>query len=47
MLRIHVMQQWVVYSDPGMEEALDDVPMLREFSGLDAGEASLGTKPVC
>ena len=38
MLRIHLMQQWFGYSDPGMEEALHDVPMLREFAGLDAGE---------
>ena len=38
MLRIHMMQQWFGYSDPGMEEALHDVPMLREFAGLDAGE---------
>ncbi len=43
MLRIHMMQQWFSYSNPGMGEALHDVPMLREFSGLDAGEASLGT----
>jgi len=33
-----MMQQWFGYSDPGMEEALHDVPMLREFAGLDAGE---------
>jgi len=33
-----MMQQWFGYSDPGMEEALHDVPMLREFAGLDAEE---------
>lgn len=38
MLRIHMMQQWFGYSDPAMEEALHDVPMLREFAGLEAGE---------
>lgn len=38
MLRIHLMQQWFGYSDPGMEEALHDIPMLRDFAGLDAGE---------
>jgi IS5 family transposase len=41
MLRIHLMQQWFGYSDPGMEEALHDVPMLREFAGLDAGEDAM------
>lgn len=41
MLRIHLMQQWFGYSDPAMEEALHDVPMLRGFAGLDAGESRL------
>ena len=36
MLRIHFMQQWFGYSDPTMEEALYDIPMLRAFAGLDA-----------
>jgi IS5 family transposase len=35
MLRIHFMQQWFTPSDPAMEEALHDVPLLREFAGLD------------
>ena len=35
MLRIHFMQQWFTLSDPAMEEALHDVPLFREFSGLD------------
>lgn len=35
MLRIHFMQQWFGYSDPAMEEALHDVPLLRQFAGLD------------
>ena len=34
MLRIHFMQQWFTLSDPAMEEALHDTPLLREFSGL-------------
>jgi IS5 family transposase len=38
MLRIHFMQQWFGYSDPAMEEALHDVPLLRRFTGLDAFE---------
>ena len=35
MLRVHFMQQWFTLSDPAMEEALHDVPLLREFAGLD------------
>jgi IS5 family transposase len=34
MLRIHFMQQWFTPSDPAMEEALNDVPLLREFEQL-------------
>lgn len=37
MLRIHFMQQWFALSDPGMEEALHDIPALRAFARLDAG----------
>jgi transposase, IS5 family len=40
MLRIHCMQQWFGLSDPAMEEALHDTPMLREFAGL-AGQARM------
>jgi len=36
MLRIHFMQQWFGLSDPAMEEALHDVPLYREFTGLDS-----------
>lgn len=36
MLRIHFMQHWFSYSDPAMEEALHDIPLLRAFAGLDA-----------
>ena len=35
MMRIHFMQQWFTLSDPAMEEALHDVPLFREFAGLD------------
>ena len=38
MLRIHFMQQWFGCSYPAMEEALHDVPLLRQFAGLDAFE---------
>ena len=36
MLRIHFLQQWFGLSDMAMEEALFDVPMYRDFVGLDA-----------
>ncbi|MGF6439282.1 IS5 family transposase [Paraburkholderia youngii] len=41
MLRIHVMQQWFGLSDPAMEEALYDVPLYRDFAGLDGGMTRL------
>jgi IS5 family transposase len=41
MLRIHFLQQWFAYSDPAMEEALHDIPVLRAFAGLDAAVASV------
>lgn len=34
MLRIHFMQQWFALSDPRMEDALHDTPVMREFAGL-------------
>ncbi len=40
-LRIHLLQHWYGYSDPGMEEALHDIPALRRFAGLDAGESRM------
>ena len=41
MLRIHFMQQWFTLSDPAMEESLHDVPLFREFAGLESAEARL------
>ncbi|HEY2019206.1 MAG TPA: IS5 family transposase [Bryobacteraceae bacterium] len=41
MLRIHFLQHWYGYSDPGMEEALHDIPALRRFARLDAGESRM------
>ena len=41
MLRIHLMQHWFGYADPAMEEALHDIPLLRHFAGLDAGESCM------
>lgn len=34
MLRTHFMQQWFTLSDPAMEEAFFDTPMIREFAQL-------------
>ena len=36
MLRMHFMQQWFNLSDPSMEESLHDIPLFREFAGLDS-----------
>lgn len=41
MLRIHFMQQWFNLSDPAMEEALHDVPLFREFAGLEGWDERL------
>ena len=37
MLRIHFMQHWFNLPDPGMEEALYDIAVLREFANIDLG----------
>ncbi len=34
MLRIHFLQQWYALSDPAMEEALVDTPVMRRFAQL-------------
>lgn len=34
MLRVHLMQNWLDYSDPAMEETLYETTILRQFSGL-------------
>lgn len=41
LLRIHFLQQWFNLSDPAMEEALHDVPLFRQFAGLDMGDERL------
>ena len=41
MLRVHFMQQWFTLSDPAMEEALHDTPLLREFAGLESWSSRL------
>lgn len=35
MLRIHRLQQWYDLSDPGMEDALIEVPPMHRFAGID------------
>ena len=37
MLRLHLMQQWFGLSDPAMEEALWETPLLRGFAGIELG----------
>lgn len=41
MLRVHLMQNWFGYSDPGMEEALYDIEALRRFAGLRLNDADI------
>ena len=41
MLRIHFMQQWFGLSDPAMEEAMHDTPVLCQFAQLDTGLSRL------
>ena len=48
MLRIHFMQHWFNLSDPGIEEALYDIPSMRDFAGIDLGrEAAPDETTIC
>ena len=38
MLRIYFLQQWFNLSDPGVEEALYDSALMRQFAGIDLGQ---------
>ena len=40
MLRTYFLQQWFNLSDPGMEEAFYESPVLRRFAGMDLGRAA-------
>src|SRR6202789_16286 len=40
MLRTYFLQQWFSLSDPGMEEAFYDSPVLQRFAGVDLGVAA-------
>ena len=35
MMRIHLMQQWHILSDPSIEDVLIKVPTMRRFVGID------------
>ena len=37
MLQIYFLQQWFNLSDPTVEEALCDSPVMRQFAGIDLG----------
>src|SRR6266567_2150556 len=39
MLRIYFLQQWFALSDPAVEDALYESPVLRRFAGIDLGRA--------
>jgi IS5 family transposase len=40
MLRTYFLQQWFSLSDPGIEEAFYESPVLRRFAGVDLGVAA-------
>ncbi|MFN4341430.1 MAG: IS5 family transposase [Azonexus sp.] len=46
MLRIYFMQQWFNLSDPGMEDALYDVPCMRAFARLDLFDESMPDETI-
>jgi IS5 family transposase len=48
MLRVYFPQQWFNLSDPGLEEALNDSAVRRQFVGIDLGrERALDETTVC
>ena len=48
MLRIHFLQQWFNLSDPGVEEMLYDLAVMRDFVGIDLGrEAAPDETTIC
>jgi len=47
MLRIYFLQQWFNLSDPGVEEALYDSAVMRQFVGIDLGVSRCRTRPRC
>src|ERR1700692_4307909 len=48
MLRVYFLQQWFSLSDPAVEEALYDSPLMRRFAQIDLGnEAVPDEETVC
>ena len=47
MLRLYFVQPWFNLSDPGVEEALYDSAVLRQFVGIDRGRNRCPMKPRC
>ena len=48
MLRIYFLQQWFNLSDPGVEEALYNSAVMRDFAGIDLGrEAAPDETTIC
>ena len=39
MLRVYFLQQWFALSDPGVDDALYESPVLRRFAGIDLSRA--------
>lgn len=46
MLRVHHLQKWFALSDPDMEEALHDMPVMRAFACIDAGEDAIPDEKI-
>ncbi len=47
MLRIYFLQQWFNLSDPAVEEALYDSPVMRQFVGIDLGQEPAPDETTC
>lgn len=45
MLRVYFLQQWFALSDPGVEDALYESPVLRRFAGIDLGARRCWMRP--
>ena len=44
MLRVYFLQQWFAPSDPGVEDALYESPVLRRFAGIDLAAPRFRTR---
>jgi hypothetical protein len=43
--RVYFLQQWFALSDPAVEDALYESPVLRRFVGIDLGRAPAINSP--